>query len=114
MNGDLVGAKIIPDNTNPNIYYRVAEARLCSMILGDVDGNGIIDENDLNLLNSYLNYNLNVAPPVHTTITSDGYTTTFTNGYNTLTQPFANLTGIEFQLVNTATNTVLYKCYSYR
>jgi hypothetical protein len=106
LNGDLVGAKIIPDATNPSTFYRIADAHLDSMILGDVNGDGIVDESDLDLLNNYLGYNLNVGLQAHTTIVSDGYTTTFSNGYQTLTQPFANLSTIQFQLVDPATNLV--------
>ena len=100
LNGDLVGAVIRPDAAAPFTSYRIAEAKLCSMILGDVDGNGIIDERDLALLNSYLNYNMNVGLPAHTNIVTDGYSTSVQNGYQTLTQPFANLFGISFQLWN--------------
>ena len=108
LNGQLVSAMITPDTGGaPFTSYRIASAQICSMILGDVDGNGIIDENDLALLNTFLGYNLNVGLPTHTTITTDGYTTTFTNGYTTLTQPFANLFNIGFQLVDPNTNTVV-------
>ena len=115
LNGQLVGAQIAPDGTNQAITYRVASASLCSMILGDVDGNGIIDINDLNLLNSYLGYNLNVGLPTQTIINStgmgDGYTTTFTNGYETLIQPFANEFSLQFQLVDPNTNIVVADGY---
>lgn len=115
LNGNLVGARIAPDGTNPSITYRVATARLCSMIVGDVDGNGIIDENDLDLLNSYLGYNMNVGLPQQTIITTSGMslgsTTTFTNGYETLIQPFANLFSVQFQLVDPNTNTVVADGY---
>lgn len=100
LNGDLVGAIIRPDAAAPFVSYRIADARLCSMILGDVDGNGIIDERDLSLLNTFIGFNLNNGLPAHTNIITDGYVTTVQNGYKTLTQPFANLFGIEFQLVN--------------
>jgi hypothetical protein len=100
LNGDLIGAKFTPDSSKPSIFYRVASAKLCSMILGDVDGNGIIDANDLTLLNDLLGYNMNTGLPAHTVITTDGYHTTFTNGYQTLTQPFANLFGISFQIID--------------
>ena len=100
LNGDLIGAIFTPDDGAPFTQYRLASARLCSMILGDVDGNGIIDENDLNLLNTFLGYNLNVGLPAHTSIVTDGYVTSFSNGYQTLTQPFANLFSIPFQLVD--------------
>jgi hypothetical protein len=100
LNGDLVGAIIRPDAAAPFTAYRIADARLCSMILGDVDGNGIIDENDLSLLNKFIGYNMNVGLPLHTNIVTDGYSTVVQNGYQTLTQPFANLFGISFQLLN--------------
>lgn len=115
LNGQLVGAQIIPDGYTPSLSYRVANARLCSMIVGDVDGNGIIDDNDLNLLNSYIGYNLNVGLPTNTIIVSDGQTpgstTTFTNGYNTLTVPFSNLFSVQFQVVDPNTNTVVADGY---
>lgn len=115
LNGQLVGAQIIPDGYNPSLMYRVANARLCSMILGDVDGNGIIDENDLTLLDSYLGYNLNVGLPVNTTVTTTGQmmgaTTTFVNGYKTLTVPFSNLFSVEFQVVDPNTNIVVADGY---
>jgi len=100
LNGDLVGAIVRPDSAAPFTAYRIADAKLCSMILGDVDGNGIIDENDLALLNTFVGYNMNVGLPLHTNIVTDGYSTVVQNGYQTLTQPFANLFGISFQLLN--------------
>jgi hypothetical protein len=115
LNGQLVEAQIITDGYNPSLNYRVANARLCSMIVGDVDGNGIIDENDLNLLNSYIGYNLNVGLPVQTVINTTGQTpgntTTFTNGYDTLTVPFANLFSVQFQVVDPNTNLVVADGY---
>ena len=115
LNGNLVGAQIAPDGTNPSVFYRVANARLCSMILGDVDGNGIIDSNDLNLLNTYLGYNLNVGLPPQTIVVTTGQTvgttTTYVNGYETLIQPFANLFSVQFQLVDPNTNLVVADGY---
>lgn len=107
LNGDFVGAKIIPDSNFPNEYYRVASARLCNMIVGDVNGDGVITSEDFDLLNTYLNYNLNVGLPVSSIITTNTITTTFTNGYNTYTQPFANAFGLSFQLVDPVTNDVV-------
>lgn len=101
LNGAFVGAQFFPDASSPSIYYRVADARLCSYIVGDVDGNGVIDYNDLNLLNSYLGYNMNVGLPLNTTITTDGYNyANVTNGYTTLIVPFQNEFGVEFQVVD--------------
>jgi len=98
--GDLVGAQIIPDGTNANIRYRIAEARLCTYLLGDVNGDGIIDDTDLALLNSYLGTDLTLSPPIAASIITDNVTTTFTNGYATQTQPFTNLFSTDFQLVD--------------
>lgn len=107
LNGDFIGAKIIPNSNNPNTFYRVADARLCSYILGDVDGNGIIDENDLDLLNSYLGTDLNNCLPLNTILTTNNITTTYKNGYTTETQPFTNLFSVTFQVINSNTGTVV-------
>ena len=106
LNGNFVGAQIFPDGTNPNVFYRVADARLCSYIVGDVDGNGIIDVNDLNLLNSYLGYNMNIGLPLNTLLTTDGYVTSVTNGYTTYIVPFSNQFNVPFQLVDGYGNVV--------
>lgn len=107
LNGDFVGAKIIPDIENTNIFYRIASSSLCSMMVGDVNGDGIIDASDLETLNTYMNYNLNVGLPANSIITTNGVTTTFTNGYTAYTSPFTNIFGVSFQVVNTSTNAVV-------
>jgi len=107
LNGDLINAKIIPDADRPGTYYRIASATLCSMILGDVNGDGIIDINDLNLLNSYLGYNFDIGLPINTTIVTDGYSTTYINGYTTYTVVFSNAYSVNFQLVNPINNLVI-------
>jgi hypothetical protein len=107
LNGNFEGARIITNSNNANTYYRIADARLCTMIVGDVDGNGIVDINDLNILNSFLNYDLTVGPPLHSSVVTDGYTTVANNGYLTLTSPFNNLFGVQFQLINSSGNVIL-------
>jgi hypothetical protein len=111
LNGDFQSAALIPDAFNPTIFYRIAEAKLCSMILGDVDGNGIVDADDLDLLNSYVGFDMTEGLPLHTTFTSDGYTTECTNGYLTLIEPFVNQFGVQFQLVSKATGDVVADGY---
>lgn len=100
LNGDFIGAKFTPNTNNTNVYYRIADAKLCSYILGDVDGNGIIDNHDLDLLNSYLGVDLTTSPPQLANITTDGTTTTYVNGYVTETQPFVTQFSCQFQVVN--------------
>jgi hypothetical protein len=110
--GAFVNAQMIPDvralGTNPNLVYRIASATLCSMIYGDVDGNGIIDTADVTLANQLVGANLNASPPLNSQITTDGYTTTVVNGYVALTQPFINVaSGIQWQVVNPSNNVVV-------
>ncbi len=108
LNGDLIDAKIIPDASYPNTYYRISEAKLCSMIVGDVNGDGIIDSEDLDLLQTYVGFNLNSSLPKDGYIITDSVTTTYMNGYNTYSGPFVtNLLGLQFQLVDPATNLVV-------
>jgi hypothetical protein len=106
LNGDFIGAKVIPNSFNPSVNYRIASARLSSGLLGDVNGDGVIDLADMDLLTSYLGSDLNLGLPVDTILTTDGYTTTYVNGYNTVTHPFINLFGISFQLVDPVGNVV--------
>ena len=111
LNGDFAGAKFIPDAGDPSAYYRIADARLCSMILGDVNGDGIIDQSDLDLLNTYVGYDLTTGLPLHTNVFTDGYTTTFTNGYITYINPFSDLFGVHFQLIDPNTHIVVADGY---
>lgn len=107
LNGDFASAQIVPDIGQPGLFYRIASAKLVSSILGDVNGDGIIDERDLNLLNTFVGFNMNVGLPANTILNTDGYHTTFTNGYTTATQGFAGLFNINFQLVDSSSNAVI-------
>lgn len=106
LNGDFIGAKITPNSDKPAVYYRISEAKLCTMIMGDVNGDGIVDEDDLDLLNSYVGFNLNSGLPLNSIITTDGYTTSYSNGYSAFSSPFNNSYSVTFQLVNKNTNVV--------
>lgn len=107
LNGDFVNAKITPNLNNPNVYYRIADARLCAYTLGDVNGDGIVDEQDVELLNSYLGTDLTTGQPQNTVLTTDGTTTDVQNGYVTETQPFTNLFSVSFQLYDPTTGIVV-------
>lgn len=106
LSGNLINAKITPNNNTPSIYYRIADAKLCSMVLGDVDGDGLITQKDSELLNSYLNFDLNTSLPINSVVNTNGITTLFNNGYSFYTQKVSNSFGINFQLIND-TGTVL-------
>ena len=60
--GNLNGAQFTPNLANPSVFYRIANAELITMLYGDVDGNGIIDDNDILLANQLINQNLNIIP----------------------------------------------------
>lgn len=107
LNGDFVGAKIFPNANNSLVYYRIAESKLASCILGDVNGDGIIDQKDLDLLNDYIGYDFNIGLPLNSVIDTDGTSTTYTNGYNCYTKPFVNDFGLDFQLINPVTHEVV-------
>jgi hypothetical protein len=62
VNGSLNGAKIIPNTANPSFYYKISKAEYISMIYGDVNGDGIVDDNDLALAQQLATVNLNIIP----------------------------------------------------
>lgn len=107
LNGDFVGAKIFPNSNDYSKFYRVADAQLCNMILGDLDGDGLVTENDLILLNSYVGFNFNISPPLNSVITTVGSNTTFTNGYLNYLSPFSAATGLNFQVVDKYTGDIV-------
>src|ERR1700722_3957236 len=93
VNGQLNGAQFIPNVSNPSIFYRVAKAELINMIYGDVDGNGVVDQNDILAMQNLLGANLNVFPTYQQ--------------YLVQTTPFVNDAGLSWQLINPTTMVVL-------
>ena len=110
LSGAFTDAKIIPDLSIPTIFYRIASASLCTMLYGDVDGDGVITTNDLALCNSLVGAEMNASPPVNSIITTSslvlGGTTTVINGYSMLANPFVNDFGISWQVVDPSTNLI--------
>jgi hypothetical protein len=104
INGELVNAKLFPNINNASLYYRIADTKLCSMTLGDINGDNLIDGYDVPLLSSYIGFNLNQGLPLTTQIPIDGY---FTNGYQTLTTGFVNDFNLNFKLIDLNTHTVI-------
>lgn len=107
VNGDFTNAKIFPVSSHNSIFYRVANAELISMIYGDINGDGIIDQSDFSAYYDLLGADLTSSPPEDSVITTDNVHTTFTNGYVTYVNPFIHDTGINFQIVNPITTAVV-------
>jgi len=110
LTGNLTKIKIFPDfSSSPSIYYRVATAEIISMLYGDVNGDGVVNDEDFNLINTYLGFNFNQTPPLHSTFNPDivNNTVTFVNGYSSYQYPFGNATNIIFQVVNVENNKII-------
>lgn len=107
LDGALVDSKFIPNTSNPNQYYRIANATLCTMTYGDVNGDGVIDDNDVIALNKLIGANLNISPPLDSQITTNGINTTVVNGYEMYINPFVNDLGLSWQVVNPNTTAVI-------
>jgi hypothetical protein len=85
--GDLNGAQIIPNTAKQSVFYRIAKAELITMIYGDVNGDGVVDQSDILAAQQLINSNLNFMPTYSeyitqtTLFTADGYLTwKITNG----------------------------------
>lgn len=103
LNGDLIGSKFTPDLTEPNTYYRVGNAEKLTMTYGDWNGDCIVDEDDLTELSKYLDYDLNVSPPLDSIITTDGTNTSCVNGYSFITEVSTNESSLTFEIVDADT-----------
>jgi hypothetical protein len=57
MSNTLYGAKFTPNVSNPSFFYKIANAEYITMMYGDVDGNGIIDNNDILAATQLINTN---------------------------------------------------------
>lgn len=60
--GRLNEAKLIPNNLNPSFYYRIVKAELLTLMYGDINGDGIVDTDDLLASQAFLDIDLNVFP----------------------------------------------------
>lgn len=113
VNGDLTNAKLVPDTTDPDSYYRISKAEIVTGIYGDINGDGLVDDRDLVLYNRLLGADLRTAPPTLTTITdgynvTDGYTTTVENGYRTFTTFFVSESALSYKVINPANDTIVH------
>lgn len=102
LNGELIGSKFTPDLSEPTKFYRVGSAEKLTMTYGDWDGDCIVDADDYAQLSKYLDFDLNVSPPLLTNIVTDTVTTTCTNGYTFLTNKSENASTITFEVINSS------------
>lgn len=107
LNGDLTNAKITIDGYNPSIFYRIAKSELCTMLYGDVNGDGIIDTNDVVILDTLLGTDLTKSPPLLSSIITDSIHTTVINGYRMYTNPFVDGYDFTWQIVDPGTTNVI-------
>lgn len=107
LNGDLIGAKITPNSESLGLTYRVAKSEVISAIYGDLNNDGVVDEQDLLEFENFISLDLETSPPVASQISTDTITTTYTNGYNYYVNNYQNTNSITFQIINKTTGTVL-------
>jgi len=106
LNGELIGSKFTPDLAEPTKFYRVGSAEKLTMTYGDWNGDCIVDADDYSELSKYLDFDLNVSPPLNSDIITDTVTTTCTNGYFFLTYKASNQSTITFEVIDN-TNTIV-------
>ncbi len=89
----LLNGKLTFNNSDPNTFYRIVNTELITLIYGDLDGNGVVDDNDIALMQDLLASDLNSIPS-H-------------DDYITLITPFVNDTGLTWQLIDPSGPTIL-------
>jgi hypothetical protein len=112
LTGNLTKIKVYPDFANsPDIYYRVSAAEQITLKYGDLNFDGVVDQDDANLLQTYLGFDFNHTPPLESTFSIDivHNTATFVNGYLSYEGPFTSSGGpnLSFYVVDSNTNAII-------
>jgi hypothetical protein len=92
ING-LLNGKFIPNTLDTGTFYRIADTEIISMIYGDINGDGVVDDDDLEAIQDLLDSDLNTVP-------------TYAD-YITLTTFFTSDTGLTWALLDDDLVTVL-------
>jgi len=85
ING-LLNGKFVPNTLDANTFYRIADTEILSMLYGDLNGDGVVDADDLLEIQALLNSDLNTIPS-H-------------DDYVTLTTPFKDDTGLTWDYLD--------------
>jgi len=86
LNGAVLGANIVTNTSSPALSYRVAKAQVCERVYGDINGDSLVDEEDLAEIQKLVGYDISVVPT--------------TAEYNTLTKPFKGASSVVFTTIN--------------
>lgn len=109
--GDLFLARITPNNSTVDGYYRIGDAELRTLVYGDLDGDCLVTQADLDLLNYYEGFDLNISPKLDSEINVDTFSSpfviTYTNGYNFLTKPSKSTTSLIFYVFDKTSGEVI-------
>ena len=75
FNGDLTEAKFTPNSSQPNTFYRIASTQVLTMKYGDLNGDGIVDDDDSAAMPGLLGESLNMSPSAADYSTGTNYFT---------------------------------------
>lgn len=100
LNGNLSSAKIYPYIGNNSLYFKIGESIVHNLKYGDLNSDNVVDSSDYIESQKYNGLNLSKAPPLNTSITTNGILTTYENGYLSYVNPFASDSSINFQMIN--------------
>lgn len=92
ING-LLNGKIVPNALNTSTSYRIADTEIITMIYGDLNGNGVVDDEDLSTIQGLVDSDLNTIPSK--------------DDYITLTTLFKADASLTWQLLDDDLTTVL-------
>lgn len=87
LNGSFNNAKLIINTDKPDIYYKISDVSLISLIYGDINDDGVVDENDLLEIENLEGYSLITGP-------------TTSNEYIALTEKFTDDSTLSFTITD--------------
>lgn len=108
LQGSLLGSKITPNNSISNIFYRVTSSDVFELRYGDLNGDGIVDQRDLDFFDHVIGFDFKSSPPLNSDVSFDSSgNLSYKNGYTSLTEPFINDSSLVFNVVDVDTKKVV-------